>query len=104
MLWKQCAALLFVWVLVGAGCSTPQKAHQDVVTVDGIVTARGNEPFVRYVLETPEGNLYALRIPEEKRAEFQTPAKLRVTGRVYVEDWHGRPFTHLDVAEWSQAE
>lgn len=100
--WKQCVAFLFVGVLAGAGCSASQKVHENVVTVDGIVTARGNEPFVRYVLETSEGNLYALRIPEDKQAEFQTPAQLRVTGRLYVADWHGRPFAHLDVTEWTQ--
>ena len=95
-------AVLWLVGVIGAGCSMPQQAYQDVVTVEGMVTARGNEPFVRYVLETLGGNLYALRIPEDRRSDFQTPARLRVTGRLYVDDWDGRPFAHLDVSEYSR--
>lgn len=91
---------LCILALVGAGCAAPQEAVQDMVTVEGMVTARGNEPFVRYVLETSEGNLYALRIPEKDQREFQTPARLEVTGRLYVDGWDSHPFVHVDVSEW----
>lgn len=94
------SVLPFFLAVLLAGCTASDTVHPDVVTVEGMVAARGHEPFVRYVLETSEGNLYALRIPEEDRAQFQTPARLRVTGRLYADDWEGRPFAHIDVSEW----
>lgn len=87
-----------------AACSTTHGPAVDVVTVEGVVTARGNEPFVRYILETDEGLVYALRISEEDRSRFQTPARLRATGRLYVDDWQGYSFAHIDVSEFSPIE
>ena len=64
------------------------------------MTARGNEPFVRYLLETEDRTYYVLRLPEAERASFTTPARIRATGRVYVDSWDGRPYTHMDVSAW----
>lgn len=93
---------LILLALLITGCSAREVVDRDVITVEGVVAARGHEPFVRYVLETPERNFYALRIPKEDEAEFQTPTRLTVTGRVYVDDWDGRAFTHIDVSEWAR--
>ena len=65
-----------------------------------MVTARGNEPFSAYVLETDDRNYYVLNLEEADRQGYTTPARIRATGTVYVNDWMGRPFTHLRVRSW----
>lgn len=101
----QASLLVLVFgVLVVASCSSPERLTQAEITVEGMVTARGNEPFVQYFMETEDRNYYVLRIPEADLAAFRTPARLRATGRVYVETWNGRSYTHLDVSSWEQVD
>lgn len=92
--WIAMAALFII-----AGCSTPRSVDERI-TVSGEVTARGNEPFSRYVLETNQQMLYVLDIPPEQIEGFSTPAHIRVKGRLYRDDWNGIPFAHIEVEEW----
>jgi hypothetical protein len=99
--------LVFSAVLFAAapGCaSVPPRAAEDTVTVEGMVTARGNAPFSVYLLETDTGNAYVLVLDDTTRAGFGTPARLRVTGAVYRGDWQGTPFAHLRVHTWARVE
>lgn len=82
------------------GSSNGTSAIVDTITVEGDVTARGNEPFSAYVLETDERNFYVLELPDELADDFATPARIRVTGRLYRGEWEGRPFAHIDVARY----
>ena len=95
--------MLFVGIMC-AGCASPEPLTQAEITVEGMVTARGNEPFVRYVLETEDRTYYVLRLPETEPAIFSTPTRLKTTGRVYVEFWNGRSYTHLDVSSWEEVD
>lgn len=101
---KATAVLSALLLLLGSACAAPDTAQRNVITVEGVVTARGNEPQVRYVLETTEGNIYVLRIPEEDRAAFQTPARLRVTGRNYADEWDSHTFAHIEVSKWERVD
>lgn len=78
-----------------SACASAREPFVDLVTVEGQVIVRGNEPFAEYVLETVEHNLYVLRFPAMDAPS--TPAVLTVTGRLYAADWNGRPFAHIDV-------
>lgn len=100
----QASLLVLLFGVLVAGCSSPERLTQAEITVEGMVTARGNEPFVRYFMETENRNYYVLRIPEADLSAFRTPARLRATGRVYVEEWNGRSYTHLDVSSWEQVD
>ncbi len=74
----------------------------DVITAEGIVTVRGNVPFTAVVLETDDHNWYILEMTQSMRDGFMTPARLKVNGRLYLDDWRGRPFAHLEVHEFEQ--
>lgn len=76
-----------------AGSNVPASE----ISVEGVVTARGNAPFVAQVLETDQQNTYVLVMEDSVRVRVGNPARLRVTGEVFVADWNGRPFTHLRV-------
>lgn len=93
-------------VLVGlAACAAPQTPPADTVTVVGEVTARGNEPFGIYLLETADRNSYVLnleRLTAAQRQHFSTPARLRLTGTPYLDRWNGRPYAHLRVQAWER--
>lgn len=96
-------ALLFVFLgLYGFGCAGPAPQTSSVeagpaITVDGMVTARGNMPFVGMILETDQHNLYVLVLDEaaEERLMSALPGRYRVTGVVYADDWNGRRLAHL---------
>ncbi|MEZ4701864.1 MAG: hypothetical protein R2834_16115 [Rhodothermales bacterium] len=83
-------------LLLLAGCSGARPMPNEIV-VEGMVTARGNAPFVVQLLETDQQNAYVLVMDEAIRNQYVNPARLRVSGVVYVADWAGRPFTHLRV-------
>lgn len=85
---------------MASACSGPSDQPVEIVTVEGEVTARGQEPFAEYVLETEGGSLYVINFGGEP---IQTPARLRVTGRLYTALWDGRPFAHVEAAEWERS-
>ena len=88
-------ALLFVL----SGCmATSGTSVKDQVTVDGMVTVQGAEPFTGVVLTTADRNSYVLVLTPEQRAALATPARLRVTGRLHAADWRGMLYAHIDVA------
>lgn len=58
-----------------------------------MVAVRGNEPFAAYVLETSDRNTYVLVFPEA----VETPARLQVTGRLYLGEWMGQSYAHIEV-------
>lgn len=97
-------------LLLGAdGCAANQSASNqsaspDTLTIEGVATARGNEPFSAYVLEAGDGSMYVLEIPDSNRVDFYTPSRLTVTGRVYEDEWNGSPIAHIEVIEWAHIE
>ena len=86
-----CAAWVLATGLVS--CTTDRVSGTDIITVEGMVTVRGNEPFAAYVLETSDRNSYILVFPEA----VETPARLRVTGRLYLGEWDGQSYAHIEV-------
>lgn len=79
-----------------AACQSTSESTTSQVTVEGNVTVRGNEPFAAYVMETDQSNYYVLVFPDG--VSPNSPATMRVTGRVYTAYWDSRPFAHLEVA------
>lgn len=93
----------FVMLLLLVGCTAPRAAQQDTITVSGIVTVRGNEPFTELVLQTEDRNYYVLKFsnPEERgQVQNMSPASLEITGDVYRDIWGSRAFAHLRVDAW----
>ncbi len=86
-----CAACVLATCL--ASCATDRVPEADTITVEGMVAVRGNEPFTAYVLETSDRNTYVLVFPEA----VETPARLRVTGRLYLGEWEGQSYAHIEV-------
>lgn len=82
-----------------AGCASdrPLEEAGDIITVVGTVTVRGNTPFEAMILETEDHNLYVLELDSGRRRALMTPARLTVRGRLYLADWNGAPFAHLEV-------
>ena len=80
-----------------AGTATPTRS--DVITVEGRASVRGNTPFTGIMLETNQRNTYVLVFDDaEGRAlEADLPARLRVTGDLYVAEWNGMSYAHLRV-------
>lgn len=94
-------ALVLIFI---SGCaSAPHQATAETITLEGEVMARGQAPFSEYVLETEAGNLYVLRFADEAGTSISTPSRMRVIGRLYSDDWDGRPFAHVQVEEWERA-
>ena len=94
------AVLIVACALVVSGCIS-NRPMDDVITVTGTVTVRGNEPFTAVILETDDRNLYVLNMTRALRTALETPARMRVIGRLYLGDWNGRAFAHLDVQDMS---
>lgn len=87
------------------GCASGRDGPpEDSVTVEGVVTARGNEPFSEYVLETANGDLYVLTVPDSLREGFLTPSRLTVSGRLYDDEWNGRAYRHIEVDAWTEVD
>ena len=91
-----CAACVLATCLVS--CTTDRAPEADTITVEGMVTVRGNEPFAAYVLETSDRNTYVLVFPEA----VETPARLRVTGRLYLGEWDGQSYAHIEVHAYEE--
>lgn len=94
--WLTGLFLAVLGAVLAAGCVGSRGAAAEIV-VEGMLTARGNAPFVAQVLETDQQNLYVLVMDDSVRVRVGNPSRLRVTGDVFVADWNGRPFTHLRV-------
>ena len=96
--------LVFTPIFLLVGCTgTRPAAPSEPITVEGRTSVRGNEPFAEYVLQTDDRNAYVLTF--EDGADLPpNPARLRVTGTLYLADWNGRPYAHLRVQSWEQAE
>ncbi|GIV59379.1 hypothetical protein GQ464_006695 [Rhodocaloribacter litoris] len=86
-------------LLLPAGCATTAPPSPDLITVEGSVSRRGNEPFSALMLETDTRNLYILTIEDGPAPSFSVSYRYRVTGYVYRDTWNGRPFAHLRVVE-----
>ena len=96
-----CAAFLFSTCLVS--CTTDRVSDTDIITVEGMVTVRGNEPFAAYVLETSDRNTYILTFPEVAETPApETPARLHVTGRLYLAEWEGQSYAHIEVHAYEE--
>ena len=92
--------LLVLLGLCWLGCAgTAPSTDQplDVITVEGRASVRGNTPFTAVMLETDQRNLYVLVLDDADRQtlERELPARLRITGVLYVDDWNGVPYAHL---------
>lgn len=92
---KQIAVCAMAAIFLAAACSGSRNAATDEITVAGTVTVRGNEPFTAYVLDTGDRNSYVLRFTDVEPPP--TPASIRVTGRLYPDEWAGRSYAHIDV-------
>lgn len=79
-------------------CATDRISDAETITVEGMVTVRGNEPFAAYVLETSDRNTYVLVFPEA----VETPARLRVTGRLYLGEWMRQSYAHIEVQAYEE--
>ena len=91
--------VLCLGLLLG-GCAhldAPWRGTSDAVTVEGLVTVRGNTPFTALVLETDDRTHYALALDEAARQDLQPrlPGRYRVTGTLFEAEWGGQLFTHL---------
>ena len=91
-----CAACVLATCLVS--CTTDRVSEADTITVEGMVAVRGNEPFAAYVLETSDRNTYVLIFPEA----VETPARLQVTGRLYLGEWMGQSYAHIEVHAYEE--
>ena len=88
--------ILLAVVLLSASCaSTPYRVQPMVA--QGTITVRGNVPFTAVILQTTSRNHYILTLSPEMRARLITPIIRKVTGYLYLDQWNGRDFAHLDV-------
>lgn len=98
------ACVVALACIAAEGCVPDRSTAGDAIEIEGVVTARGNEPFSAYVLETSDGELYVLNIPDSLRVGFITPSRLNVTGRPYDGEWNGEEIRHIEVETWTEAE
>ena len=100
------AAVLLL--LLAAGCSGPSATtdlppsgsrvtNVDMIQVEGYVSARGNAPFSRVVLETDDRNFYVLALDREAEGRLRAalPGRYRAVGILMMGEWDGRPSAHL---------
>ena len=95
-----CIAILALFVAGSAlfGCSVPAE-KMEILSLEGLITVRGNVPFNAAILETDGRNYYVLKLTPEQESRLMTPERYRVTGRLYLDEWNGRSFAHLEVRE-----
>jgi len=89
--------LLTVWFVAISGCSV-SRVPESFITVEGVVAIRGNEPFTATVLQTQSRDYYILELAPDERRDLITLSRFRVRGRLYLDDWNGRSYDHIDVA------
>jgi len=104
MIKLQISVVVTVILLLASACTSSSLKEQsraeasvDLLTVEGVITVRGNEPFTAVILQTENRNSYILKMSPEMRLRLITPAYRRVTGRMYLDKWNGRDFVHLEV-------
>ncbi len=90
------SSLLVSMVIVLFGCSA-SRAPSDSLTLEGLVTVRGNEPFTAIILQTRGRIYYILKLSIEQHRVLITPGSYSVTGRLYQDNWNGRNYPHLAV-------
>ncbi len=97
---RRCVTILALVGVSGmlSGCSVPPEKIE-VISLEGLITVRGNVPFNAAILETDGRNYYVLKLTTEQQSMLMTPARYRVTGRLYLDEWNGKPFAHLEVRE-----
>ena len=91
--------IMVVLSMTTVGCVSQHLEDSAIITVEGIVTVRGNVPFSAVILETDGHNLYILKMDTAIRDALTTPAMIRVRGRLYLDTWNALPFAHLEVKE-----
>jgi hypothetical protein len=91
----------FLGLMVGmtllTGCTGARAVATDLLSVEGTVTVRGNEPFTDVILRTDGDNYYALDLTSEQRDALRTPSRVQATGTLYRGDFAGIPFARLRV-------
>ena len=90
------SVILLTFLLFVSGCQS-QNVPTDEFTVSGLVQVMGNEPFTAVMLQTTSSNSYILKMTSDLRQSFLTPARLQVAGRLYLDDWNGKPWAHIEV-------
>lgn len=94
-----------IWLVAGllllTGCMTaePSAQPQHIITVEGQVSSRGNEPFAAQMLETDDRNLYVLNLDDAPQTSFIYGRRYRIEGRLYLGEWNSFPYAHLQVLE-----
>jgi hypothetical protein len=89
------SAMLAV-VFFAAACAHTEY-RLEPMTVQGTISVYGNEPFTAVILQTPSRNHYILNMSPEMRSRLITPTIRKITGYLYLDQWNGRDFAHLDV-------
>jgi hypothetical protein len=77
----------------------PAPYRVEPMTVEGTISVQGNEPFTAVILQTSERNYYVLSLSPEMRARLSAPTIRKVTGYLYLDQWNGKDFAHLDVIQ-----
>lgn len=87
-----------------ATCAAPPRMEDAVITVEGSVSVRGNEPFTAVLMETDQGNSYVLVLDDDQRTLLQdaAPGTFRVTGVLFKGTWNNQPYAHLRVQTWEE--
>ena len=92
MIFGICVSLFII-----AGCATSEPTTTaDIITVEGKINQRGNTPFQALMIETPDRNLYILKT-DSSPADFSGSKQYSVTGRLYLDQWNGTDYAHLEV-------
>ena len=87
-------AMLTAGLLAISGCSV-SRVPESFITVEGVVTIRGNEPFMATVLQTQNRNDYILKLSPDERSLLITPARFRVRVCSYLDGWNRRNCVHM---------
>ena len=81
------------------------SSGSDTLTVRGIVTTIGNEPFTRQRLILGPDSAFVLTFPPDTAITTSEtgPTRVTVRGRAYRDTWQGREMNHLEVYSWTGA-
>lgn len=85
------------------GGAEAASSVSDTLTVRGIVTTIGNEPFTRQRLVLGPDSAFILTFPTDTAITTSEtgPTRVTVKGRAYRDSWQGREMNHLEVYSWS---
>lgn len=97
--WPLALLVGFCLFLAGCAASTTTTGSQHIITVEGHVSSRGNEPFAAQMLETDNRNLYVLNLEDAPQTSFIYGRRYRIEGRLYLGEWNSYPYAHLQVLE-----